>query len=46
MADESVTDEGKKALANLESLVKGGGVKKKVKKRRVDIFFMALPEHV
>ena len=35
----SVTDEAKKALANLESLVKGGGAKKKVKKRRVDIFY-------
>ena len=41
----SVTDEAKKALANLESLVKGGGAKKKVKKRRVE-FFMTLPEHV
>ena len=35
----SVTDETKKALANLESLVKGGGAKKKVKKRRVNIFY-------
>lgn len=35
----AVTDEAKKALANLESSVKGGGIKKKVKKRRVDILY-------
>lgn len=34
----AVTDEAKKALANLESSVKGGGIKK-VKKRRVDILY-------
>jgi len=35
----AVTDEAKKALANLESSVKGGGMKKKVKKRRVGILY-------
>ena len=35
----AVTDEAKKALANLESSLKGGGVKKKVEKRRVDILY-------
>lgn len=34
-----VIDEVKKVFVNLELLLKGGGVKKKVKKCRVDIFY-------
>ena len=35
----AVTDEAKEAIANLELSVKGGVIKKKVKKRRVNILY-------
>jgi len=40
------TDEAKKALANLESSVKGGGMKKKVTKRPVNILYDYSGTHI
>lgn len=36
---KAITEEAQEALANLEATLKGGGVKKKGTKRRVDILY-------